>query len=367
MSWINKTAALLLAAALLIAAALLPGVSAETLIDPSDISSAGANYKTTEVTLGDYSRSVQTSAKLWYPLEYKVKYEGMTARFDSFLVKRGDKVRRGDRLASFIAEPDEAGIYEKELRLTRAEESYAEQIADFDSRIASLTECMEAETDPKAREDLRLQAEIAKREKQLYEMDAQKELTTLEQELESLKAAREIQYVYAPEDGTITELTYLRSREQVKAGTQIAVLTNKNEVRFVLEDAEGLLKMGMPVTIELGSNTDRLTAVGRVVACDRVQPGALSSGTAIVEVEAFRGAVPENLTRPVASFVPVYVSGVPMAAAAAMTLENGRYFVYKLTADGGVCKRPIVYVASENGRESWILSGAEVGETLIIN
>ena len=362
MSWINKASALLLAAVLMAVSA-----SAETLIDPSAISSAGANYKTTEVTLGDYSRSVQTSAKLWYPLEYKVKYEGMTARFDRFLVKRGDKVKKGDRLAAFIAEPDEAGIYEKELRLARAEESFRAQISGFDSRIASLTQSMEAETDPCAKEDLRLQMEIAKKEKQLYEMDAQKELTALERELENLKAAREMQYVYAPQDGTVTELTYLRSREQVTSGTQIAVLTDKNEVRFVLEDSEGLLKMGMPVTIELGSNTERLTAVGRVVACDRVQPGALSSRTAIVEVEAFRGAVPENLTRPVASFVPVYVTGVPMAAAAAMTLENGRYFVYKLTADGGVSKRPVVYVASENGRESWILSGAEVGETLIVN
>lgn len=362
MSRISK----LLCSALILSFLSFPARTEQTLIAPEDIVTGGANYKTAEVVTGNYVKRFQTSATVWYPLQYRVCYEGPAARYGNFYVKRGDSVKQGDLLASFTVEADGTELYRDALELTRAREKRDAGMEQYDREIEELRARYAAEADAFEREDLRLQIGIRELEREKYDLTSRRELDELEKQAEKREAESKTQYVYAPCDGMVSEIAHMRSHEEVSRGIYLMTLSDRSVIRFTVQDKNGVLRCGTEVSVELGSNVDRLTSQGRVAACASALPGT-DGNTAVIEVGGFGDSIPENLSRPMVYCTYVYVSGVPVAPTNAITVENGKYFVYKLSGDGTVSKRNVLYAPGDSAAGSWILSGAEPGEILIIN
>jgi len=360
MSRISKTAFALLLIALLGITCL----AEDTLIPQEDIVASVANYTKTRVTIGSYETTQQLGAQVSYPLSYTIRYSGETVKYNESFIKRNGEVKQGDPIMSFVSEVDEVAVYETELAITRAKEDRSYTLSVYEEDIAKLTEDGAKEYNTYKKDNINIQIRIKELEKQKYIASSDRELAELEEKLAYLLEQGGIHYVYAPCDGVISEVSYFRDRETVLDGTVLAVMYDPNVILLSADSAS--LRYGMHVNVTMGSNTDRLKLNGTVVASDSLIAGQSISNSVLISLEGYTDRAPENLTRPSLQFSPVYLGNILAVEPKAVGIEGGKYFVYKLSADGMLSKRFINYVTAPSGGKGWILRGAEAGETVVI-
>ena len=362
MSRISKCAALVLSALMMLGC-----LSEDTLISPDKITDTGANYKTAECVVGTFQKVSRTSCRTSYPYTYTARYEGPTARFEQYYVKRNDTVKQGDIIAAFTVDADEVALYSAQINLTRAEESREETLKAYDEEIARLDSEIATITDPYEKENARLRAKIKRLEKERYVLTSDNHIASLTEQLEELEKNSVTQYVYAPADGVISELTYFKSKETVYNGTYVLTMYNPDVVLFECDDESSEMRYGMNVTVTAGSAKQRCDYYGRVIACGCVLPGKSSGTTALVELEGYEASAHESVINPVAAYNPVYLENVVTIDKKTVTMSGGKYYLYKLSGDGMVSKRYIQYVQGNVNSDGWVLDGLTPGETVIIN
>lgn len=367
MSLINKRAARALIA-LLSALTLSAGALAEgMLIADEDIVRDTANYRTTQVELGVYKKTISSSASEYYPTQYSVKYTGAGARYVRTVVKRGTQVEAGDLIAEFEVERDEVRISRARLELTRAQEAYQagceqreEQLED--KRLAQLSA-----QDTYAAEILRIEHRQLQLSYELYRLEQERSLSQKREALDELLASYENTQIFAPISGVVYDITYFRDGQMVYDGTVLAHIYDPTDLMFYVNDEAGVFRYNMPVTIEVGVNRYRVSGKGRVVASYNALPSEASGKEVYVRVTEYNADEVTSLTRPVVSADTVYLGNVMIAARGAITLFGGKHFVYKLTDGRMVSKRYVNYAAGTSATGAWLLQGVEPGDVLILD
>ncbi len=364
MSRINK---LISFAAAFIVLLSFSAVSDGMLIPDDMIVSDIANYKTTVAENGAYVKSGMSSAYLVYPTEYEVRYNGAPARFVEYNRKRGESVKKGDLLATFIPIRDEVSITQLRLSLTRTRENYESGLKDYEKTIADAERNLAQATDAHSREIMRLKLEKANLQLEKYRFEAENSISDRKKALDELLASYESYHLYAPADATIAETTYLRDNEIVYDNTPLIWLYDPMDVLFGVNDNNNMLRYNMEISVSVGMNNRRVTSVGRVVSAYNVLPSAASGNQVLIRVTDFDEEQMKNLTRPSVEFESVRISNVTVIDRKAVSLYSGRYFVYKLAADGMVSKRYVNYFTGNAATGAWLLQGVEPGETLILD
>ena len=361
MSRINKLLALLLLFCTCLCHA------EDMLISPDDIVSNTSNYKTTTAVQGSFTKSMQGSISIVYPEKYYVCYEGPSARYVATYVKKGDTVTKGQLLAELAVTPDEVTLYESELKLTRAKQEREQKIEDYRLVLDEQREAYLAEADIYKRETQRLKLQKLELQYEKYLYQSQYSIDAMQEDYDELLADSQTQYVYAPADGVVDSITYLRSNESVYSGQQILQMYNPNVFLFKYDNSSGNLRYNMQVTLSCGPTKERQYGVGRVVADASVKPGSGLGSTALIALESFEGELPTTLTRPTVEYTYVYIGNATIISRSALTLYGGMYHVFKLSEDGMVSKRYVNQVANSTDIGTWIINGVEPGETLILN
>ena len=355
---------LCLAAAILL---LITAAAEDTLIAPERIVQDSGNYKTITVEPGVYEKTGQYGAGLYYPSRVEVRYEGAKARFVEYAVKRGSEVKKGDLIATFSVDRDEVAVLEKQLALTRAKESREAGLIERREEIELRKRENRSETDPARREIGRLQLQKLEIALQKYDFESAVSVEKLQKSLDELLASYENQKIYAPTNGVVDDVTYLRDGEFVYDGTLLAVVYDPYDILFTVKDESGSLRYNMPVTVSVGPNKGRVEGRGRVVAAYNVLPSKASGNTCYIRVTDYNEDEVKSLTRPSVAYTTIRLENVFVVPKGALTLFGGRYYAYKLSPDGMVSKRYVNYAAGNATSGIWVIDGLNAGDVLILD
>ncbi len=362
MSRINKTFSLFFVLIFLFSAS-----ASNYLIDVSEIEpETTANYDTAIVKKDTFQKLQHSGAQTYYPLEYTIKYEGAPAQFVDFHVKRNDEIKPGDLIASFAIQRDEVEITRREMNLSKAEESYINGLSDFEERLTSKDEQIALSANAYEREIRQLEREkiLIEREKYIYETE--NAINDQKKSLDELLKTYENTNIYSEVSGIVSEVPFFRDMQWVYSGTMLMKMYDPSVVMYRLSDDQGKLRYNMDVMLSVGRAENRVTGVGRVVACPMAQPGGSGDSTAYIVVDEFTGPV-KTQTSPSVSYYAQYLENVFVVDRAAITTYSGRNFVYKLSEDGMVSKRYVSFALASQQTGAVLVDGVTEGEKLIID
>lgn len=352
--------------AILIALALActPALSeSESLISQELIKADKVNYDVQPVESGTFERTVSADAGEYYPHTFFIGPEVSGARFSEYKVSRGDAVKKGDVLAVFVLESDGVALASLELELTRTREALEKGAADREEVALEMQRSLLEAKDAWERERLTLEIQRAEVALEQYIFEQERAIADLEEQIEALHEEQAGSILVAPEDGVVLDMIYKRAGEKVYEGEVLITMYRTDGMLLRVNNDDGRFRYGMEVTVEIGSNKNRIALSGRVVGADTLIPTAERSGCAYIEFEAPEG---QKLTRPTVSCATVHLENVLLVQRSAVELDGGKFAVTVL-ADGVPQKRYINCVVIGGVRQAWLLQGLEAGDEVIVD
>ncbi len=334
-----------------------------SLIPADRIVDERTHYNTIPVELGTYEHSVAGNGTKYYPATRVLRCQQPNARFLEYRAERGDSVKKGDILAVFTLEFDEAAYAEKELALARAREALrsGEESARQELEILEQSLLKAASSQDQALIKLKIQRAELAQEQQLQLK--KREIADLEEALAEMDADRKDNALIAPVDGVIETMEYKREGDRVYEGEALITIQREDILMLAVDNAEGKFRYGMQVSFELGKGKDKRQAAGRIVCADTLMPAAERVGYALIEVELPEGEV---LNRATVTAAKVSVNNVMLLPRRAVKLEGGRNYVMQLI-DGVAQKRFINCVMESGAKTVWVLQGLAPGDQIIMD
>lgn len=342
----------------------LPAIAeSENLISQDMIKADTVNYNSETVEPAAFERSVSADGSEYYPHTTVLSVEVSGARFGEYLVSRGDEVKKGDVLATFTLDVDEAGLASLELELERAKADLEKTIADEEESALEMQRSLLNAADSYERELLQLKMQRAEIALEKYVFEQERTIAELEEQIAEIYAEQEGSTMIAPQDGVILEMEFKRTGESVREGENLITMYRNDGMLMRVDNAEGSFRYGMEVVVEIGANKSRIQLPGRVVGADTLIPSMERSGYAYVEFE-----LPEDtkLTRPTVQGKTIQLDGVLTVSRSAAELDGGKYFVTQLV-NGVPQKRYINAIANVGMKQIWVLQGLDAGDEIIID
>ena len=258
-----------------------------------------------------------------------LSFRGSNGVLTRMAVRNGSEVAQGDLIAVIQPEFSAATERERFLAWEAAQREY--------DRIAA------AGGGKEALEQARLSCQEAEERYHSYEALKQEVLIT------------------APEDGIITGVTGLREGDPVADGTVIATMDYQSPWFIQVQDTGGSLRFGMEVTIvnEYRGSSEEYT--GQVVSMYEERTGG-DPGYCLVKIDGLMEE-PEWGDITVRAVIKE-MDDVILADNRAIYQEAGRYYVYR--QEDGELRKIYITIAADNGSDTWVLSGLDEGDRLIL-
>lgn len=306
-------------------------------------------------------------------LEWKyLKYDTLsipypTAIFDKYLVEEGQEVKKGDKLLSYQIPFDSISLEEKERKQKQSLEAYE---LDCRQREADIAEgkkqlgAMEQETYEKKIAKLNL--EKMKVTYQQFRYQTEKLLNAQKEEIKTMKAQGEHQYLYAPYDGLVHRGDGVSEDMGIDGRTVLMTILDKKSAVLGAEvnGSESLwFDMEVKVTgiINRKEDKDNMLA-GRILSSDSLFEGRISTGMLYVAVED-QEKLKDTMQMANLSAMTVTVDQVPIIPLEAVKTEDDRKFVYQKESDGSLRRQYIT--GRDNGTKMWVYSGLSVGQNIV--
>lgn len=289
---------------------------------------AGEEYTT--AGRGAYIQTYETQhAERVSAKRVSLDFSGADGLLTRVAVEQGSEVKAGDLIA--VIQPEFSAAKEKELLLAcEAAQREYDRIAASGGGEEALEQaglaCQEADEQYRAYEALKQEVSIT-----------------------------------APADGIITGITELQEGDPLPDGTVIAVMDYKSPWFLQVQDTGGVLRFGMEVTIENQYEGNLETYSGRVVSMHEERTGG-DPGYSLVRIDGPEEE-PEWGDVTVRAIIKE-MDNVILADNRAVYQEAGRYYVYK--QENGELKKNYITVAADNGSDTWVLSGLNEGDQLLL-
>ena len=336
-----------------------------SLISEEMIQTETVNYsKTAVVEKGEYKRDYNASASEYYPYTCTLAAEINNASFLKYHVARSQQVKKGDVLASFTLEVDEAACTAARLSLERAEKDYESGAEKKREERAEMLREQAAIRDPYERELATLRIKRAQVAYEQYCYQQECSIAQLAETLAELEAANSSCYLYAPFDGTVTAITYKREGEKVYASEGLVTLYREDGMLLRISNDQLYFRYGMPVTVTSGAKNDQKVFKGSVVAADNVLSENRRQGYAFIALEPFEGEKP-RLTRLTVTGTSEHLKDVMLIPRRAITMDGGKHYVECLV--NGTLQKRYVNIGLTTMSNAWVLQGLDVGDTIIID
>ncbi len=335
-----------------------------SIISQEMISTETVNYsKTAEVQLGDYRRDYNASASEYYPYTLTLAPEVTNASFLKYHVARSQQVKKGDVLATFQLDVDEAAITSARLSLESTRKAYETGVEEREEALDELIQASMGLQDSYERElaELSVRRERTALEIYIYQQECQ--IENLERALRELEEENSQSHLVAPFDGVITAITYKREGEKVYKNEGLVTLYREDGLLVKIRNDQMYFRYGMPVTVTSGNKNEKKVYQGTVVAADNLLPQSRRQGIAYIRID---GLDPEDrLVRLTVTGTSESLDDVLLIPRRAATMEGGNYYVERLV-NGAIQKR-FINVGLNTMSDMWVVQGLEAGETVVID
>lgn len=209
------------------------------------------SYETLEVKKGAIERKLRVTGRFMSVAQANVQFTEQGGRLEAIRVKIGQKVKKGDVLATLDTKALGDDMRLQEIALERAQLGY--------DKLKALYEASAASADPNV-------APAEKKNQQLqakYDLDlARLDVESCQIRLDSLRRALAESQLLAPIDGDVTYITNLKTGDYVETYATVVTVADplKLQLRYA-EDRVGDFSTGMQVQVTV----DRKDYKGEVV------------------------------------------------------------------------------------------------------
>lgn len=328
-------------------------------------SSSESHFQTAPVSRGVYTETVSSTASL-YEQTVQLTTGSSAATFLSFAVKAGDPVQQGDLIATVQPDIDPLDLEEKQRELSRKESALAQGKTTRQQEIQAAEALVDSLTPGTT--EYRLQQLRVKRLQLSYQTfvhTLEYETGLLRRQISILQQQQNSGQIVAPCDGTVKQLGGFQPGDPLQPDTAVVQIAPHRETGILLslEDPNHLFRYNLPVTVEMGNETNRREFQGRIVYASNVLHPSMETDTVYLLVDAS----PESDTaNALVSCHTVEISDVLIADAKGISEQNGSYFTTVLTEDGTIQKR-YVTTAHQSDTARWIVTGLSEGQSIILD
>jgi biotin carboxyl carrier protein len=325
------------------------------------------SYK--EVAIGDYEEKGTLKNLEWKYLRYdslSIPYPSGT--FVNYLVEEGQEVKKGEKLLSYRLPFDPISLEEKELKLKQSLEAYElacrQREAEIDESEKRLKILEQGTYDAKI---AKLNLEKQKLSFRQYCYQTEKNLDIQKEDIKTIKAKEELQYLYAPYDGFIHKGEGVSEDMSIDSRKVLLTILDKKSAVLGTEVSgnESLwfdMKVSVTGIINRKEDKDNLHT-GRILSSDSLFEGKLTTGMLYVAVDD-RELV-DTIQMANISAATVTVEQVPIIPIKSVKTENDRKFVYQKDSDGSLRRQYIT--GRDNGTDMWVYSGLSAGQNIVVD
>ncbi len=374
------------AAALLVAGICLSGcgtskqTSTVMLYKGDTQAKTSEKYETTKVEKGVYKEEISTTGEIDYTNEFEVTVQEENAYLDKILVKKNQKVKKGDVLAYYHIETSKTSLKKKKLLLDQAKSAYDSQLKSKRSEVLEQEKLIKTLTDE-------AQSNLAKIELDRLKKEYDQIVTSGEgvrqqqKEYNALLKKQKRAVLKADVSGVIINPVKVRDYEGTELmGEPLMTIRDKDDFLIEVKPTEGVFRYNMKVEIGLGSSSDNITHTlkGKVMSTDNLTQGSGNFGYGQGESEKIQSIKISKSDMKKYDFdkYNIFVTGTILQINDALMVDAKavheepvneeliRYFVYVLENEK-LHKRYIV--SNYKNDECFLVSqGLEEGQTLAI-
>ena len=320
--------------------------------------------ETAQVERGSFIVEDRIIAHKYYPMVYNLSFDQTGAKFLEFTVKTRDVVKKGDVLARFTTEKREAEYTQLSLDLQRAEEQFADGVREREAAIEAQRAALNAAVDEYEKEILSLTVQKLETELKQYKHRQQRSINQKSEALAKERERRTTDVLVSPVDGVVQDYAFKRVDDAVMPGETLITVVSGESVLYLAENQTLNLRYNMPVRVKVEGQDDVYLS-GRVVAADDAIPRDERTGYALIELDPYDEKKYKLSDSPFLIAESTNVGDVLLVPNKAVEQEGDKWYVEKLT--DGVLQKRYVEPAFNNGQNTWILSGVEEGETLVLD
>ena len=320
--------------------------------------------ETAQAERGSFIVEDRIIAHKYYPMVYNLSFDQTGAKFLEFTVKTRDVVKKGDVLARFTTEKREAEYTQLSLDLQRAEEQFADGVREREAAIEAKRAALNAAADEYEKEILSLTVQKLETELKQYKHRQQRSINQKSEALAKERERRTTDVLVSPVDGVVQDYAFKRVDDAVMPGETLITVVSGESVLYLAENQTLSLRYNMPVRVKVEGQDDVYLS-GRVVAADDAIPRDERTGYALIELDPYDEKKYKLSDSPFLIAESTYVGDVLLVPNKAVEQEGDKWYVEKIT--DGVLQKRYVEPAYNNGQNTWILSGVEEGETLILD
>lgn len=368
---------ILCAASLLLFSSALTVHADSELIPADEIKADTVNYKTAEASFDSFALNEKTQGSVYFPLRTAVLYEGENARYVKSLVSTNDDVKAGQPIAKISVETDELLLTETELKLTRSKEDFETGKADREKELKELRTKYTTIADELERQKASLNIQRKEIELQKYTYEQERLIADQEKELEKLNAKNDVQYIYAPISGSVSDIVYFREGDLIRSGTEVCTIA---DLSVALVYAQAAFPYGSTVKLTTNVQKQSYELPGTVVVAPNVF-SAVPSNASLIEVKLDElGISMDQLGMlrgrdfDMIRYARLNVEGYSMVLDNVLTIpqntivmEGGIPYVTIVDPDGSTTHKRAIQLGATNQKTAWVISGMKEGDKAVIN
>lgn len=361
-----KGKALLLSLTLLLAAGCavkqVETVDMSTRLADSGIAEKKTTYQTITVEKQDMYRSLNITGDVTYRLVRPIRTGNAQLVLKEILVSRNQQVREGDPVVVLQGIGSASDIRQKELEIQALRANMEERLAWYEEQIEKIRD-QAAYT--KVRRAIRdKQAESMETDRDLYALQTESRLKTMEAALEEMKAAAGEIVLYSPLDGLVRSVSSrYKTGDVIPAGTELCSINGTDSILLMGSSTSGCYVYGRELNVTVGRGDRARQVTGTVVSSPEVVPYRYRGSNIFVRVDP--SALTGKSTQSSMEVNCLIMRDALVIPKNAMTSEEGVYYVTILEGDTPK-KRPVLR-GPATGTMVVILQGLKEGDQVVVS
>lgn len=330
----------------------------------SGVNMSGSGYRTVEVYSGDFTVPFSGMAMTQCIKTQNLYWESSEDRYGDILVQQGQKVKKGDVLATFeVTSVSEADILSQQLAIQQIDASLAKTSQQYEEAIAKKQESL-AKLESYDYQIASLEIEKLQSDYAQQAAEAARQKTLMQESLQELLDQKENNKLVAPFDGSISIITSdYQKGDKVSTSTPIIVIEDLSSLSVVFQNQSMFGKVPYLSKVKLINHRSKVEYAGTVVSCSSVtgskmddivvkpdEPLPAEETTGFYDVE---GLLMEK-------------TGVVLVSTEALREEGNSNYVFLLDENNNIQKTYVSVGASAEG-VAWISDGLEPGQKVLVD
>ncbi len=225
----------------------------EASVESGSVEEEKKQYESTTVRKETYKETYYDTAELEYTDTEEIYIQEEDAVLDSVKVKKYDKVKKGDVLATYHVETSKTKLEKERLLVQQARANYESGLSNLGNRLAQEEKMLKQVSTAAERKIKQLEIKKIRKEIDTYKK-GEKEIIEQEKNYNKLLKMQGKTQLIAKRSGTVTETGRAFVGENISASDKIVELRSNDEWIIKVKDPDGKLRYNMEVSVRLGKS-----------------------------------------------------------------------------------------------------------------